>query len=158
MSQKQLSDSQMAMWKSVIALIHADGVAHEAEDQFLTERFDLLKITEDQKNELLVSLKTPGSVDRHFQDITEPKDRSQFIYFARLLFWSDGDFSQQEQTILKHLQEKVLGKADLETTKQQLGKIEDEVNTWIQEQKDKHPLHLRILNTLIFWTDLEEFD
>lgn len=45
--------------------------------------------------------------------ITHPGDKSQFIYFARLLFWSDGAFHEQEKAILNRLQKETISKVDI---------------------------------------------
>ena len=156
--EKTLTDSQIYMWKTVIALIHADNVEHPEETNFIKDRMDKLQLNPEQRTELENTLQSPGSVEENFEKITDTRDRSQFIYFARLLFWSDGDFSKQERKIHQQLNENVIGKANLRKVMRRLDDIKAEVKEWEDSQKQDQPLHRRIINTLDFWDDLDVAD
>jgi hypothetical protein len=59
-----LTDSQMAMWETVVALVHADGEVHTEEDKFLTERFEKLPVTPEQNksySSISINQETPES-------------------------------------------------------------------------------------------------
>ena len=109
-----LNDSQFSMWRAMIALVMADGEEHPAETQFFNQRFEKLNMTEEQKDVLLGDIGSNKPVSDFFEGITEPRDRSMFIMFARQLFWCDGDFSEQEKEIHERLTEQVMSKVDLE--------------------------------------------
>lgn len=109
---KELTQSQFSMWRTIVALIHVDGKVTSGESQHLIETFKKLPFTEEQKKTLADDVKTPQNIDLLFGQITTPADRSQFIYFARLLFWSDGDLAQQEHEVLKRLGEKVMSQVN----------------------------------------------
>ena len=132
---KEVSKSQLNMWRSVIALVLADEVSHDSELRFLQEAFNKLPLTAAQRQILEDDLETPKNVNEFFPKITEPSDRSQFIYFARLLFWSDGDFSEQEAKILQQLRTDVLKKADLEVAMKKVENITYEFQE--QEAQEK---------------------
>lgn len=156
--QKKLNDSQMSMWKAIIALIDADGLDHEGEIAFLKERFQKLDGTSEQKEELLSSIGQFQDVNVYFKQITEPRDRSQFIYFARLLFWSDGDFHEQEKKVLKSLNSEVMAQVDLKKEMIKLDKVVKDYESWEQSRREEQPLHRRIINALVFWEDLDSID
>ncbi len=60
------------------------------------------------------------SIAEMFALITAQKDRSRFFYFARMLFWCDGDFAEQEQKILT-----ALAKTNFDSLKV------DEIAAWV---------------------------
>lgn len=111
---KEVNESKFNMWRAIVALVHADGEAHPEEDSFLRAKFQNLPFTSEQLEALNADMESPKDVDVFFEKITSPGDRSQFIYFARLLFWSDGVFQEQEQAILDRLHVATISKVDLE--------------------------------------------
>jgi uncharacterized membrane protein YebE (DUF533 family) len=153
-----LTDSQMAMWETVVALVHADGEVHTEEDKFLTERFEKLPVTPEQKQELLKHIDKPGNPRELFQQITEPADRSQLIYFARLLFHSDGDFAAQEKHILDLLQSDVMSHVDMTAAMHKVDQIVIDFEKKEQARRDSQPLHRKIINAIVFWQDLDSLD
>lgn len=114
------------MWRAIVALVHADGVKHPKENQFLIEVFNKLPLSSKQKETLTEDMSKVQSVDEYFDNITEPSDRSHFIYFARLLFWSDGDFNKQESEILNLFHKKTLDKVNLEKIMHSVDSIAEE--------------------------------
>lgn len=155
---KSLTNSQMSMWKAVVSLIHADGVQHPDEVKFIVDRLDKLRGTSEQKKEILSVINDSSTVEDHFSQITSPGDRSQFIYFARLLFWSDGDFNSQEKKLHEHLHDQVIDKVAMREIMKELDKAEDKITEWQARYKESQPLHRKVLNALIFWDDLDVAD
>jgi uncharacterized membrane protein YebE (DUF533 family) len=131
---KEIDDSKMNMWRAIVALVHADGLQHPEEDAFIQEKIAVLPFTEEQKQVLNEEMKNPSDVNDLFQQITHSGDRSQFIYFARLLFWSDGDFDAQEEHILKFLREQTLSKVDLEKVMHSVDQIAED---FAQQHRDR---------------------
>ena len=150
-----LTDSQVTMWETVVALIHADGKVHKEEDLFLKDRFEKLDITPEQKQTLQRHIETPGNPRELFKKITAPRDRAQLIYFARLLFFSDGEFCDQEKLVLDHLESEVMGKADITAAMHEIDKVVVDYQQKHQERRDSQPLHRKIINALVFWEDLD---
>ena len=153
-----LTESQVAMWETIVALVHADGKVHAEEDRFLEERFDKMDITPEQKEELLKHLKTPGEPRELFKKISEPRDRSQLIYFARLLFYSDDDFHVQEKKILDLLHSDVMSTVDMSEAMHKMDQIVLDYYEKEQARKEAQPLHRKIINAIIFWDDLDSVD
>jgi uncharacterized membrane protein YebE (DUF533 family) len=111
---KEVNESKFNMWRAVVALVHSDGAAHPEEDAFLNKQFEKIPFSNSQMKTLFEDMKQPKDVNTFFPSITSPGDRAQFIYFARLLFWSDGNFHHQEEEILKSLHQATISKVDLE--------------------------------------------
>ncbi len=150
-----LSQSQIEMWKTVVSLVHADGKVHEAEDQFLKERFAKLPLTDEQRQELFQYIEYPEEPREVFQRISEPRDRAQLIYFARLLFYSDGDYSAQEKHILELLNSEVMSKVDMQAAMHKMDQIVLDFKAKEEARKEAQPLHRKIINAIVFWVDLD---
>ena len=113
----EISESKFNMWRSIVALIYADGEISVEEEEFVRTKIRRLNFNKEQEDLLKEDITNPKDVNELYQKITDPKDRGQFIYFARLLFWSDGDFDKQEQEIFNHFREGVLSKTDVAEAK-----------------------------------------
>ncbi|MCB9025825.1 MAG: TerB family tellurite resistance protein [Bdellovibrionaceae bacterium] len=131
---KEINESKFNMWRAIVALVHADGIKHPKEDQFLLEAFNKLPLNSKQVETLKQDMIKVQNVDEYFDKITEPSDRSHFIYFARLLFWSDGDFHKQESEILNHFHKKTLEKVHLEKIMHSVDSIAEEYDS---KEKEK---------------------
>ena len=123
---KNVDDSKFNMWRSLIALVHVDNLMHEDEVKFINEYLDRIPFSQEQKNILKTDLNSAKNVNEFYPLITDPADRSHFIYFARLLFWSDGVFQEQETKIFDTLKIKTTDKVDFVKTMKDLDKtVED---------------------------------
>jgi uncharacterized membrane protein YebE (DUF533 family) len=103
MTQTVLSDSRFAMWRAVIALVHVDGVVSPYEIHFVREHLRGLTLTPAQTQILADDLVRPQNIETMFAQITAEIDKRDFFSLARVLCWSDGDFQQQEKSILSRL-------------------------------------------------------
>ena len=152
-----LSDSKLAMWETIVALVHADGEVHSEEDTFLRERFEKLAATPEQKQELLSHIQKPGNPRELFKKITEPSHRANLIHLARMLFYSDGDFSAQEKQIFELLESDVMGKVDITEAMHKADLVVAEFQAKEQMRRDSQPLHRRVINAIAFWEDFEDW-
>ncbi len=98
-----LSPSRFAMWRTIVAMVHADGVITPHEVSFIREYTQDVPMSPGQSDQLNRDLKAPQNVYQMFEQITQPVDQRDFFALARLLCWSDGDFQKQEQAILSML-------------------------------------------------------
>ena len=139
MPQNKLSNSRFQMWRCLIALVHADHVVTQEERDFFLKRFDKINFSDEQKNILKHELENPVNIDSIFEGITDKEDRATLIYFARLLFWSDGEFVAQEDKILKHLHSKVIDKIDLQKTMNDVNEATNDIMAkYDNETKEEH--------------------
>lgn len=134
-----VSSSKFNMWRAVFALAHADHVVTTEEQRFMYRALATENFSDLQKKTLEEDMKTARDIPDMFMSITDPKDRSRFFYFARMLFWCDGDFAAQEQKILTELQRAQCRLADLSAdTGLQL---ENDEKEWLLE--DRKAAHRR---------------
>lgn len=122
-----MTDSRFNMWRCLVALVHADHRISPEEKEFFTKRFDKLRLSEEQKSILLNELQNPQKVEDIFNKITDREDKATLIYFARLLFWSDGEFAKQEEKILKHLHASVISGIDVKQVMQDVNRATEEI-------------------------------
>lgn len=149
-----LSDSQLAMWQGLVSLIHADGQKHPEEDEFIRLSMKRAPATEDQKAKILEGLENPQPIDEIFPRIKDGKDRSQFIYLARVLFWSDGNFDGQEQKIFDRLQEKTMSQVNLKSAMKEVDSVAERFEQRIANEKSARPWSQILVDALVFWKDL----
>ena len=123
---KEVNESKFNMWRAIVALVHADLVSHPKEAEYLKNQFQKIPFSETQRKVLSDDLLTFKDVDPYFKAITSPGDKAQFIYFARILFWSDGAFHAQEKAILDRLHKETISKVDLATVMRSVDSIANE--------------------------------
>ncbi len=93
------------MWRTVVAMAHADGIVTPHELEFLQTALKGTPLSSGQTELLKKDIKFPQDIHVMFSQITDARDRREFFKLARILSWSDGDFDIQEQKILKSLEE-----------------------------------------------------
>lgn len=125
-----ISDSRFNMWRTLVALVHTDHKVMEEECDFFIRRFDAIPFTEEQKQTLRQDLQDAQDVSKLYDLITDKEDRGTLIYFARLLFWCDGEFHAQEDAILQHLHQQTISKLDLEAI---MAEVNSEVRRTMNE-------------------------
>lgn len=152
---KSITDSQFNMWRAIIALVYADQYKHKLEEDFINESLKPLMMTDEQRAQLLADVKSPQPLNDVFAKMTEPRDRSHFVYFARLLFWSDGDFSKQEKALLKELEGKVMEQVELKSVFAQVDKVVSDFQKTQSQHKEERGFRQRLVDALIFWEDLD---
>jgi len=130
-----VSESRFNMWRALVALVHTDHKVMEEECDFFIRRFDAIPFTEDEKNILRQDLTTAQNVSELYALITDKEDRGTLIYFARLLFWCDGEFHAQEDAILQHLHQQTISKLDLEA-------IMTEVNSEVRNTMTEYDINM----------------
>lgn len=109
-----ISDSEFHMWRALFSLVHADNVVTEEERDFMWRALDDNNFSNDQMLILKQEMEHPAGIDLMFRMITEQTDRSRFFELARVLCWSDGDFDEQEQEIMRRLKSVYLKTLDFD--------------------------------------------
>ena len=149
-----ISDSHFNMWLSIIALIYADDQKHPDEAQFIEEMIGKLTASDEQKAQLRAAAENPPDIKDVFPKVTEPKHRSQMIYFARLLFWTDGDFHHQEEAILKRLHEDVMSKVDLEAAMKEVDDVTVKFHDKMEKDLKDRSWSQKLVDAVMFWEDV----
>lgn len=97
-------DDELYMWRAIVAMAHADDVVTPEEVVFMKEMVKGSALSQEQLEILEGDLKNPKDAADMFFRINDPKLRSRFFRYARMLCWCDGDFGAQEQEIITILQ------------------------------------------------------
>lgn len=99
-----VSNSLFAMCRCTVALAYIDGVLSPEEKEMLQGFFATLPLSKEQEKTLADDL-AQGNLDYYllYKQITDLCDRAHLISFARVLFYSDGDFSKDEKAVLENM-------------------------------------------------------
>lgn len=128
-----ISESRFYMWRAVVAMVHADGVVTPHELSFINDHVKQINFSAEQIKVIGEDLQTPQDVYDMFSRIFENQDKFDFFALARALSWCDGDFANQEQHILKHL-EAVLQDSNarnlLDESREIMNEVELSQNQW----------------------------
>ena len=134
-----LNPSQLHVWRSLIALAHADGTLTNNEWQFLLPSILRLNLLDEQRDILQEDLKTPQKVADMFQHVTKLKDRAQFFVLASQLVYADGDYAEAEQKIME-----ALSKSPAVTTAADFTKMAEDVRQLLIDEDGPEDLDLDV--------------
>lgn len=109
-----LGPSRFAMWRAIVAMCHADGVVRMEERNYIKRFYEIVPFSDDQRRTLEAELETPVPIEDILPDVTDAHDRAELLFFARMLFWSDGDFDEQENRIFEIIRNDALNRKDLD--------------------------------------------
>ena len=102
-----MTDSQLNMWRAVIAIAHADGTVQQEEKDYLYKTLANIdrsyNLTDAQRMALANDLKTPQNISTLIPLITDPQHRAMLVHFGEVLAWADNEISVDEEAILKKL-------------------------------------------------------
>ncbi len=113
--EQTISDSHFHMWRAIVAMMHADGVVTPQELSFINDYIGDVQFSSEQSELIAQDISTPQLVHDMFSRISDEDDRKNFFALARALSWCDGNFDEQEKTIIEHLE-----KSDLMSENQHL--------------------------------------
>ena len=120
-----LSESRFNMWRAVVAMAHADAVVKPHEINFILENTQNVPMTEEQRSMLADDLRKSVSMQSVFDKIVHPRDKEDFFHLARAICWSDGDFDETEQVMLRQLRGLSLSHDDEKTMNSSLDQFKD---------------------------------
>jgi uncharacterized membrane protein YebE (DUF533 family) len=98
-----LNKSRFAMWRAVVAMMHADSIVKPHEINFVLNKMKELPLSDPQRETLMADIDNPTSVEDMYYRITLEEDKEDFFHLARALAWADGDFDVMEEKALNRL-------------------------------------------------------
>jgi len=101
---KALTESRFYMWRTVVAMVHADGVVTPHELAFVNDYISDIELSPSQLEILRDDLGVEQDIYEMFVNIKNRQDKIDFFSLARALSWCDGDLDQQEKEIIDRLQ------------------------------------------------------
>ena len=114
----EMNASRFAMWRAVVAMVHADEIVTPHEVSFVNEQVKDLEFSDAQLKQLSDDFKTPQDITTMFSQIKSEKDKRDFFTLARALSWCDGDFDVQEAHIINVLEKQHLEESDIDLLSQ----------------------------------------
>ena len=124
-NKKEMTESHLNMWRLVTLAIHADGHTDQEEIAMIEKYIEELNFNSEQKDIIKKELKTPSSLEDILPKITEPGDRSQSLYFVRLLLWRDKILTEEEEVFLKKVQTHFMQFSDIKAISNQLDQLKE---------------------------------
>ena len=87
-----MTDSQLNMWRAVIAIAHADGTVQQEEKDYLYKTLANIdrsyNLKDAQRMALANDLKTPQDISTLIPLITDPQHRAMLVHFGEVLAWA----------------------------------------------------------------------
>ncbi|MDX9730892.1 MAG: DUF533 domain-containing protein [Bdellovibrionales bacterium] len=130
---KSLSESQLNVLRTLVALAHVDGKACEAERSFIREKLNKLKASPEQIALIRGDLETPRAPDEFFARITDLHERARLLYLARLLFFKDAEFCDYEKMVMDRFEKEHMSKVDLAAAIVKIEEIEKKIRAQERE-------------------------
>ena len=100
-----LNESRFYMWRTVVAMAHADGVVTPQELSFINDYVRDINLSQEQLDIIGQDILNPQDISKMFSKITKAQDKTDFFALARALSWCDGDYDAQEKAIIESLEQ-----------------------------------------------------
>ena len=94
-----LSDSRMAMWRSLVAFAYVDGALAEQEKKLLLDCIEKNRLSAAQRSQLESDINNSIKLKDVYPGITELKDRGDLLTLAQMLLCSGGNFDAARQRV-----------------------------------------------------------
>lgn len=99
-----VTESRFYMWRTILAIAHADHIVTVEEINFLSNLFRMDKLSSGQQEMLMRDIEHPQNAEKMFRCITSPADRSDFFEYAQEIAYCDNNFHPLERKLINHLQ------------------------------------------------------
>ena len=139
----KISESRFYMWRGIFALAHVDGVVSAHELSFLDGSTKDLPLSDEQRVILEKDLADPQDAETMFAHVSDARDRAEFFTLARVLCWSDGDFDEQEKSMMRLLDGLNIKRdaaALLQQSKMAVQEIRLNADQWADDHADERPV------------------
>ncbi len=100
-----VSQSRFYVWRTIVALVHADGVVTDEEIRYIAEAMEHVPFSDKQRALLKEDMSKPQKPMTMFAMISDKFDQSEFFKLAAQLVHIDGDYGSAEQDIMLRLKE-----------------------------------------------------
>ena len=127
-NKKEMTESHLNMWKLVASAVHADGQVDPEEIQMVEKYIEELHFNPEQKEIIRKELKSPTPLEQILPKITDPGDRSQSLYFVRLLLWKDNILTDTEEIFLKKVSSHFMQFPEIQELSNQLEQLKEKTS------------------------------
>ena len=111
----KLTESKFHIWRTLFAVAHADNIVTDEEVKFMVHVVDEVEFSDEQSEILKDDLHNAKNAEAMFMNITDQEDREQFFDLAHELVWVDGEFDEQEQTVMVKLHKMHIKSTNVDT-------------------------------------------
>ncbi len=108
-----MDSSKFNLWRACFAFCHIDGHVSVEEKQWIDNKLNSLKFTDDQRATLQSDLQSPPQILALLPSITKPSDRAFLVDQMRVLGFLDKDFSEVERKKMELVRQEVLAKINI---------------------------------------------
>ena len=101
-----LPSSGFNKWRCLVALAYVDNVFTDEERKFITSRLDAHEgkhMSEEQRKTIEADFESPPPLEECFNAIEDGSEKLDLLKLAYQLFWSDGDYAQEEIDALENM-------------------------------------------------------
>lgn len=127
-NKKEMTESHLNMWKLVASAVHADGHVDPEEIEMVEKHIEELLFSPEQKEIIKKELVSPTPLEQILPKITDPGDRSQSLYFVRLLLWKDNMLTDTEEAFLKKVSNHFMQFPEIADLSNQLEKLKEKTS------------------------------
>lgn len=119
-----ISPSRFYMWRTLFALVHADGIVTDEEIKFMQDKLESVPFSDVQRHQLCMDMAQAQNIMQLFDQITGAADQAEFFNIARALVHIDGDYGSDERAVLLKLKERHIQSVNVDDL---IGKMEIEL-------------------------------
>ncbi len=121
-----MNESKFHMWRACIAVILLDGKVHAKEQDWLSEKFNSLPLSDNQKKILESDFENDVAFEDVVSNITDKRDRAFLLHMIRVISHLDGEYVEMEKSLFKKWEQFVLSGVDLEAVEKAVSDMEKE--------------------------------
>jgi hypothetical protein len=130
----QATESQIAMWRSAIALAWANGTLDEGEKALLLQYFkDNIYLTDAQRAQLIKDMEHKIELGDVWGSISDAQDRAHLIDIAPSLFSKHGTPTPEERALYDKMFADQMATVDTKKLQQEIGAIKAHIPIEKQE-------------------------
>lgn len=148
-------DSKFNVWRACIGIIWIDGIVQTEERDWIEDRIEKLRFTDEQREILKQDLANNINFEEVFSKITRPADRGFLVHQIRVISHMDSDFSPKERALLQKWNDFVMKRVDMDEVladiTQAQAEHDEEMEAEQEEEFDRHSFFDRLIG------DLEDF-
>ncbi len=126
-----MNQDKFKLWKLALSAIHVDGKVTAEEEKWFQEtvlnleKNKILNFSPEQMNELKQIFYTPTeNLLEEFKSLSKPADCSLLVHYLRIVSHLDSDFSEEEKSLYKKLEQACLENVNFESVESKIKKLE----------------------------------
>ena len=128
-NKKEMTDSHLNMWRLIASAVHADGQVTSEEESMIEKYIEELHFNKEQEEIIRKEMKSPSPLEDILPKITDPGDKSQSLYFVRLLLWKDDMLTDTEEAFLKKINDFFMQSPEMKKLHSQLTQLKENTSS-----------------------------